>query len=123
MGNWPLYRQLISRVAVILGSVICPVKDVTSGFFVMRRSVIEGVQLNPIGFKIALEVLVRGRYRNFTEVPYVFQDRAVGKSKLTHKEVMNYLIQLGQLVVHWVRLRPRRQRVAPVMRRTVPLRG
>ena len=94
MGNWPLYRQLISRVAVILGSVICPVKDVTSGFFVMRRSVIEGVQLNPIGFKIALEVLVRGRYRNFTEVPYVFQDRAVGKSKLTHKEVMNYLIQL-----------------------------
>jgi len=122
MGNWPLYRQIVSRVAVILGSLICPVKDVTSGYFVMRRSVIEGVQLNPIGFKIALEVLVRGKYRNFTEVPYVFQDREVGKSKLSQKVILDYLIQLGQLIAHWVRLRPRRRRVPPVLRRSVSAR-
>lgn len=115
MGNWPLHRQIISRTAVLLGSLICPVRDVTSGFVALRRSVIEGVSLNPIGFKIGLELLVRGRYETFCEIPYVFQDRAKGSSKLGWKEIRNYLVQLGQLIFFWVRNRPRRRRVTPTI--------
>lgn len=114
-GNWPLKRQIISRVAVILGSLICPVRDVTSGFVALRRSVIDGVKLNPIGFKIGLELLVRGRYKTFCEIPYIFQDREKGQSKLGFKEIRNYLVQLAQLVFHTLRTRPRRQRVAPTI--------
>lgn len=97
MGDWPLSRQLISRFAVFLGSFLCPAKDVTSGFLLFRREVLEGVALDPIGFKIGLEVMVRGRYRTFTEVPYVFSDRKKGSSKLGLREVVAYLVQLGRL--------------------------
>lgn len=120
MGDWPLHRQIISRVAVIMGSIICPVRDVTSGFVALRRSVIEGVQLNPIGFKIGLELLVRGRYDTFCEIPYVFMDRAKGSSKLGWKEIRNYLVQLGQLIAFWGKHRPKRRRVQPVL---VPVEG
>lgn len=120
LGNWPLYRQIVSRVAVMMGSVICPVRDVTSGFFALRRSVVENVHLNPIGFKIGLELLVRGRYETFCEIPYIFIDRAKGSSKLGWKEIRNYLVQLGQLIAFWGKNRPRRRRVPPVL---VPVEG
>jgi dolichol-phosphate mannosyltransferase len=97
LGDWPLSRRLISRFAVFLGSFLCPAKDVTSGFIMFRREVLEGVSLDPIGFKIGLEVMVRGRYRTFTEIPYVFSDRKRGSSKLSSREVGAYLVQLARL--------------------------
>lgn len=114
-GNWPMYRQVVSRTAVVLGSLICPVRDVTSGFLALKRSVIENVQLNPIGFKIGLELLVRGRYQTYCEIPYTFQDREKGASKLGWKEIRNYLVQLTQLILFSLRHRQRRRRVAPVL--------
>ncbi len=112
-GDWPLHRQLISRVAVMMGRVVCPVKDVTSGFLVFERTVVDGVPLDPIGFKIGLEVLIRGRYDYFTEVPYVFKDRVRGRSKLGYQEVYEYLVQLVRLVRYHLRFRPKRFRLRP----------
>jgi len=112
IGNWPLKREIISRGAVMMARPICPVADLTSGFFVCRRDVVADVPLNPIGFKIGLEVMMRGRYHRFVEIPYTFQDRDKGASKLGWKEVAAYLKQLFQLVGYWVRNRPRRRRVA-----------
>ena len=112
IGNWPLKREIISRVAVMMARPICPVADLTSGFFVCHRSVIEDVYLNPIGFKIGLEVMMRGRYDAFTEVPYTFHDRDKGSSKLGAKQVFDYLKQLGQLLAYWVSARPKRRRVS-----------
>ncbi len=110
MGDWPLVRQLISRVAVILGGFLCPAKDVTSGYLTFRKEVLEGVSLDPIGFKIGLEVMVRGRYRTFTEVPYVFTDRKKGRSKLGLREVMAYLVQLSRLLAYRYRHPHQRRR-------------
>lgn len=110
MGDWPLSRQLISRVAVFLGSFLCPAKDVTSGFLLFRREVLEGVSLDPIGFKIGLEVMVRGRYGTFTEVPYVFTDRVKGSSKLGGREILAYLVQLGRLLSYRYRHPHQRRR-------------
>jgi len=112
LGEWPWFRKVTSKVAVLLGRPICPVHDVTSGYLMFRRGVIHGVTLDPIGFKIGLEVLVRGNYRTFTEVPYTFKDRAAGKSKFGPREIRNYLVQLWRLGLYWLRTRPRRQRVA-----------
>lgn len=112
IGNWPLKREIISRVAVMMARPICPVADLTSGFFVCDKSVVENVYLNPIGFKIGLEVMMRGRYDSFTEVPYTFHDRDKGASKLGMKEILAYLKQLGQLLGYWLANRPKRQRVS-----------
>ena len=90
-------RRIVSRVACFMGSVLVPVRDATSGFFALRRSVIDGVTLNPIGFKIGFEVIARGRYRSVVEVPYTFRDRELGASKFGRREVGQYIVQLGQV--------------------------
>jgi len=95
--DWPMKRQIVSRVACLMGSALVPVRDATSGFFALRRSVIEGVTLNPIGFKIGFEVIARGRYRRVVEVPYTFRDRELGASKFGRREVGQYVVQLGQV--------------------------
>ena len=95
--DWPMRRRIVSRVACLMGSVLVPVRDATSGLFALRRSVIDGVTLNPIGFKIGFEVIARGRYRSVVEVPYTFRDRELGASKFGRREVGQYVVQLGQV--------------------------
>jgi len=95
--NWPWRRRITSQVAIMLAKPLTRVRDITSGYFFCRRSVIDGVQLDPIGFKIGLEVIMKGNYRNVQEVPYVFTDRALGKSKLNSSEIVNYLKQLSKI--------------------------
>jgi dolichol-phosphate mannosyltransferase len=95
--DWPLPRRIVSRVACLLGNALVPVRDCTSGFFAVRRSALDGVRLNPIGFKIGFEVIARARYRRVLEIPYVFRDRELGRSKFGRREVMQYVVQLGQV--------------------------
>ncbi len=95
--DWPLRRRVVSRVACLLGSVLVSVSDATSGFFALRRSVVDGVKLNPIGFKIGFEVIARGRHARVVEVPYTFRDREHGASKFGRREIMQYVVQLGQV--------------------------
>ncbi len=95
--DWPLRRRVVSRAACLIGNVLVPIRDCTSGFFAIRRSALDGVTLNPIGFKIGFEVMARAHYKKVMEIPYVFRDRELGKSKFGRREVMQYLVQLGQV--------------------------
>ncbi len=95
--DWPLRRRVVSRAACLLGNLLVPIRDCTSGFFAIRRSALDGVKLNPIGFKIGFEVMARARYKKAVEIPYVFHDRELGKSKFGRREVMQYIVQLGQV--------------------------
>jgi dolichol-phosphate mannosyltransferase len=97
--NWPWRRIVTSKVACALAQPLTRLKDITSGYFLVRRSAIEGVELDPIGFKIGLEVIAKGHYGKALEVPYVFTDRVSGESKLNNKEIFNYLKQLRKLYV------------------------
>ena len=93
--NWPWTRRLTSRLACWLARPVTPVKDPTSGFFVLRKKILEGVRLNPWGFKIGLEVAVKAKHAGrFKEVPFVFTDRRSGKSKLKAGVMLSYLKQL-----------------------------
>jgi len=95
--DWPLKRRVVSRAACLIGNILVPIRDCTSGFFAIRRSALDGVKLNPIGFKIGFEVMARGRYKKAVEIPYVFRDRELGKSKFGRREIGQYLVQLGQV--------------------------
>jgi dolichol-phosphate mannosyltransferase len=95
--DWPLLRKITSLVAIALAKPLTPVRDITSGYFLVRRSALDGVDLDPIGFKIGLEVIAKARYRRALEVPYVFTDRVAGTSKLNQNEILNYLRQLVRI--------------------------
>lgn len=97
IANWPKRRIVTSRVACMLARPLTNVKDVTSGYFLVKREALDGVELDPIGFKIGLEVIAKAHYGKAVEIPYVFKDRVVGESKLNQKEIINYLKQLRKL--------------------------
>jgi len=97
IANWPARRVITSRVACWLARPLTPVKDVTSGYFLVRRDALDGVTLDPIGFKIGLEVIAKAHYGRAIEIPYVFKDREAGESKLNQREIFNYLRQLRRL--------------------------
>jgi dolichol-phosphate mannosyltransferase len=108
--NWPLSRKLMSRFACLLARGLTPVRDPASGFFLIRRELAQGVRISAGGFKICLELLVRSRPSLVIEVPYVFEDRAAGESKMSLKEALGYVVQLRDLYgVHWT-TRPVEQR-------------
>ncbi len=89
--HWPFTRRMVSKGATLLARRLTGVRDSMSGFFALKRSVIDGVSLNPIGYKILLEILVKGKYSRATEVPIKFANRKAGKSKLGGSEYLKYL--------------------------------
>ena len=95
--NWPFLRQLASKLACVMAWPLTPVRDATSGFFLIRRDVVDGVRIAAGGFKICLELLMRSPVRSVAEVPYVFTDRTIGESKMSVREAMGYVTQLRQL--------------------------
>jgi dolichol-phosphate mannosyltransferase len=102
VAKWNLPRRSVSRGAsaiafMLLPQVLRPVRDPMSGFFLMKRSVVDSALLRPTGYKILLEILARGNYRRIVEVPYVFETRKHGKSKLGPKQYLEFLIHLGIL--------------------------
>ncbi len=96
--NWPLLRRAMSRLACLLARPVTPARDATSGFFLVRRDAVRDVQIAAGGFKICLELLVRGRVATIVEVPYEFVDRAAGESKMSWKEATGYFWQLAELL-------------------------
>ncbi|MDV9174573.1 glycosyltransferase family 2 protein [Streptomyces sp. W16] len=93
------YRIAVSRGATWLTKALFPrrlrgISDPMSGFFAIRRSAVTAEALKPLGYKILLELAVRGRPRTVTEVPFVFQDRFAGESKSTAREGFRFLRHL-----------------------------
>ena len=95
--NWGPGRLLMSRAACVMARGITPVRDATSGFFLIRKDLARGVKISAGGFKICLELLVRGQPRSVVEVPYVFEGRTTGESKMNMREAIGYLDQLKDL--------------------------
>jgi dolichol-phosphate mannosyltransferase len=96
--QWGLFRWLNSRVATLLARPLTSAHDPMSGFFAIRRSdFCKARNLNPIGYKIALELIVKCGLENIGEVPIHFADRVHGQSKLSLKEQFRYLHHLLRL--------------------------
>jgi len=96
--TWGWFRRLNSRVATWLALPLARIRDPMSGFFGFRRTAMpEHHLLSPIGYKIGLELLVKGEFQKPGEVPIHFIDRVHGESKLTWKEQIRYLRHLRRL--------------------------
>lgn len=97
--DWSVLRWINSAGATLLSRPLAgAVKDPMAGFFAIRRSLLEhSGPLNPIGYKIGLELLVKCQAQRVAEVPIVFRDRVHGQSKLTLGEQFRYLEHLSRL--------------------------
>jgi len=99
--GWSLRRKITSRIATILAKILIPASrktsDPMSGFFMFRRGIVRVESLDPVGYKILLEILAKGKYEKVIDIPYVFQRREIGKSKLSSKEILEYVKHLIKL--------------------------
>lgn len=102
VSDWSVIRRFLSRGAQTLGLIVLPnvigrVSDPMSGYFLVRRRCLIGCTLSPLGYKILIEVLGRGKIGWIGEVGYVFQERQEGESKVTKTQYIDYIRHLIRL--------------------------
>jgi dolichol-phosphate mannosyltransferase len=100
--GWNPLRAAVSRLSTLAAAPLISMKnlgvtDPMSGFFVIHRRCIEGLTFQTTGFKLLLEILVRGRIQKAQEVPYHFGLRRAGRSKANATVAFHYLHLLGRL--------------------------
>ncbi len=124
VSSWSFARRCLSRGAQVLGLMILPrilgrISDPMSGYFLLNRQAIEGIQLRPIGYKILLEIIGRGRIDRITEVGYVFSERQAGESKVTWQQYVEYIQHLVRLRLSTGKIAKVRQRINFPLRRFI----
>jgi dolichol-phosphate mannosyltransferase len=102
VSDWSAARRVLSRGAQLLGLLILPgvlgrLTDPMSGYFMLKRSALQNVELHPLGYKILIEIVARARIRWIGEAGYVFRERAEGESKVTSRVYLEYLGHLVRL--------------------------
>lgn len=99
--SWGWLRKLNSKGASLMAWPLTTVNDPMSGFFAFRKSLLEAIEyLNPVGYKIGLEVLVKSRVTKVKEIPIHFSDRKFGQSKLSIWEQLKYIQHLRRLYIY-----------------------
>ncbi|MCQ2009507.1 glycosyltransferase family 2 protein [Sporolactobacillus sp. STSJ-5] len=102
-GGLNLYRKFVSWTARIIARIalkrLRKISDPTSGFFAVKKSVLQENMYHPIGWKVMIELIVRANITSITEIPYQFHARDLGSSKMSSTEQLRYLIHLGRLVM------------------------
>jgi len=91
---WPLKRRLDSKLATLLARPLTSINDPMSGFFGIKKSLIEKMDQNwlLIGYKLLVEILAKtDGMLKICEIPIQFKQRLYGETKLNKKEVFNYL--------------------------------
>ncbi|GAB4214915.1 MAG: polyprenol monophosphomannose synthase [Roseiflexaceae bacterium] len=103
-ADWGLVRRFISRGGNIYAGLILglPVADATGGFRCYRRRVLETIDLGAVrsnGYAFQIELVYRTIQAGFRvgEVPIIFPDRRVGKSKMSRRIVLEALINVWRM--------------------------
>ncbi len=106
--KWGWFRWLNSKVATLLARPLTLARDPMAGFFALSRASYQKAadRLDPIGYKIGLELIVKSGCRNIAEVPIEFCDRTKGTSKLNFRQQLDYLRHLARLYLFRLTSRP-----------------
>ena len=99
INGWSIKRKLVSKIATLIAKKGLGVNtnDPMSGFFAFKKNIIKGLNIDAIGYKILLEILVKTKNVTVKEIPYTFQDRQYGSSKLSVKTILDYYKSVWKL--------------------------
>ena len=102
LGDWGLTRRITSWGAAWIGRVLLPqvysrVSDPLSGCYLVRRQAIQGVTLQPLGYKSLMEILVRGAIGEVHECGYEMRKRERGQSKVHALHPVQYIRHVFRL--------------------------
>ena len=97
--GWTAKRKLISKIATLIAKKGLGVKtkDPMSGFFAFKKNIINGLTFDTLGYKFLLELLVKSKEINIKEIPYTFENRRFGSSKLDSFTIFDYLKAVWKL--------------------------
>jgi dolichol-phosphate mannosyltransferase len=97
--GWSLKRKFMSKFATLIAKKGLGINtlDPMSGFFAFKRSIIKGLNMDAIGYKFLLEILVKTKDVTIKEIPYTFQNRELGSSKLSIKTIFDYYRSVWKL--------------------------
>jgi dolichol-phosphate mannosyltransferase len=107
------YRRAVSGLATRLTKAAFPrrlsrLSDPMSGFFAVRLAALDLGRLDPIGFKILLELMIRQPRLRVAEVPFVFGTRIAGESKASVREGLRFVRHVLRLRLLVLRSQVRR---------------
>ncbi|MCH9651253.1 MAG: polyprenol monophosphomannose synthase [Deltaproteobacteria bacterium] len=94
-GSWS--SQMVSRFAAVFAQRLSPISDPTSGLMAIRRQLLGHLDLDPVGWKIVLEIVVKAHPRPVAEVPILFDLRRSGTSKQSLRVFFQYLRHCSRL--------------------------
>ncbi len=101
IGDWNILRKLLSSAAVWATLPLqrrgVRAHDPMSGFFLVRRECVQNIAFQPAGFKLLLEILIRGRIASVEEIPFAFGLRMQGESKANFRVGWDYARLLARL--------------------------
>lgn len=101
-GGLNIFRKIVSYTERKIGSIFIEklrrFSDNTSGYFMFKKEIINNFELDPIGWRILIEILVKADYNKVIEIPYSFHARNAGEYKMSIKEQINYLKHIARLL-------------------------
>ena len=120
-SGWQFSRRLVSRGANLLSRIFIrsPVADATSGFRILSARAVAGLlefRMSSKGYAFQVESLYiyKKLGMSFAEVPYVFEERKVGKTKLGFKEMLRFAYVLLKVGIFGVKRRKELAQVSAI---------
>ena len=116
--GWTIKRKLVSRSATIIAKMGLNIKtkDPMSGFFAFKRNIIHGLNFDALGYKFLLEILVKAKGITIKEIPYTFENRKKGTSKVDASLVSSAVEYLGAV---WKLYKSKKMKVSNERRHSV----
>jgi len=97
--GWTTKRKLMSKIATLIAKKGLGVKtkDPMSGFFAFKKNIIKELNFDALGYKFLLEILVKTKGINIKEIPYTFENRKFGSSKVDSSTIIDYFKSVWKL--------------------------
>jgi dolichol-phosphate mannosyltransferase len=102
--GWSFLRRLVSKGGSLYSRIVlgCPVRDLTGGFNLWKKSALEKINLEAIiskGYSFQIEMKYRAYRAGCTigEVPIIFVDRKKGTSKMSKRIFFEALVNVWKI--------------------------
>ncbi len=98
LGDWPMYRKIISKIMVKITKFLTGVSDPLTQYYIIRKEIIDSVKLDPKGLRLSLYLIANPKVKKIKEVPIIFRKRGEGESTQTLKRILTDLGVILKLV-------------------------